>query len=212
MAQLELIAKGVIDGSEDVIESEINNALKEGIEANSIMINGLIKGMTVVGERFGTGDIFLPEMLLSAKIMHKGLDILKPLLTNSNEKQLGRIVIGTVLGDIHNVGKKIVTFLLEGHGFEVIDIGIDVPDESFAQAVQEYEPDVLGMSALLTTTMRQMGKVIELLEAKRLRQKVKIIIGGACITEEFAKSIGADGYAPDANSGVDWIKRVTGNR
>jgi len=208
MVSHDTLVEAVIKGDENIVESEVNKALNEGNEARDILTKGLIGGMSVVGERFKAGDMFLPEVLMCASAMHKGLNIVKPLLAESDREAMGRIVIGTVAGDIHDIGKKIVGFLLEGGGFEVIDLGVDVPDESFVQAVEEHNPDVLGMSALLTTTMPNMGKVIELLKEKRLRGKLKIIIGGASVNEQFAQSIGADGYAPEASSALEWVKEA----
>ncbi len=208
MVSYDALVEAVIKGDINVIESEVNKALSEGAEARSILTEGLIGGMGIVGERFKAGDMFLPEVLQCSSAMHKGLDIVKPLLDKAGQKAMGRVVIGTVAGDIHDMGKRIVGFLLEGGGFEVIDLGVDVPDESFAQAVAEHNPDILGMSALLTTTMPNMGKVIELLKEKRLRDKVKIIVGGASVTEQFAESIEADGYAPEASSALEWVKKA----
>jgi len=208
MFSYDVLAKAVIEGDGSIVESEVNKALGEGAEARSILTEGLIGGMSVVGERFGAGDMFLPEVLMSASAMHKGLDVVKPLLAESGQKAAGRVLIGTVAGDIHDIGKRIVSFLLEGNGFEVVDLGVDVPDESFVQAIEEHNPDILGMSALLTTTMPSMGKVIELLKEKGLRDKVKVIVGGASVNEQFADSIGADGYAPEASSALKWVKKV----
>ena len=208
MVSYDALVEAVIKGDENIVESEVNKALNEGNEARDILTKGLIGGMSVVGERFKAGDMFLPEVLMCASAMHKGLNIVKPLLAESDREAMGRIVIGTVAGDIHDIGKKIVGFLLEGGGFEVIDLGVDVPDESFVQAVEEHNPDILGMSALLTTTMPNMGKVIELLTEKRLRGKLKIIIGGASVNEQFAQSIGADGYAPEASSALEWVRKA----
>jgi len=208
MVSYDTLVEAVIKGDENIVESEVNKALNEGNEARDILTIGLIGGMSVVGKRFKAGDMFLPEVLMCASAMHKGLNIVKPLLAESDREAMGRIVIGTVAGDIHDIGKKIVGFLLEGGGFEVIDLGVDVPDESFVQAVEEHNPDILGMSALLTTTMPNMGKVIELLKEKRLRGKLKIIVGGASVNEQFAQSIGADGYAPEASSALEWVRKA----
>ncbi|MBA7479916.1 Methionine synthase [subsurface metagenome] len=140
--------------------------------------------------------------------MHKGLTILDPLLAAGGTKGLGKIVIGTVEGDIHDIGKRIVGFLLEGSGFEVIDLGVDVKADTIIKAVEEHKPDVLGMSALLTTTMPKMGEVINLLKERNLRDKVKVIVGGASVNDKFARSIGADGYAPEAGSAAEWVKKT----
>jgi len=207
MVSYDALAEGIMKGDENVVESEVNKALSERAEARDILAKGLIGGMSVVGERFGAGEMFLPEVLASAHAMHKGLGIVKPLLDKAGQKAVGRIVMGTVEGDIHDIGKRIVSFLLEGNGFEVIDLGVDVKAEAFAQAIGEHKPDILGMSALLTTTMPNMGKTIDLLKEEGLREKIKIIVGGASVNEEFAKSIGADGYAEEANSAVEWAKK-----
>jgi len=212
MVSYDTLGEGIIKGDADVVESEVNRLLKEGVEARALLENGLIGGMRVVGVRFKAGDMFLPEILMSAQAMHKGLDIVKPLLTKLDQKLAARVVIGTVEGDIHDLGKKIVGFLLEGNGYEVIDIGIDLKPEAFAQAVEEHQPDILGMSALLTTTTPNIGNTIDFLKVKGLREKVKIIVGGATVTEEFAKSVGADGYAPEANSAVELVNRLLVNQ
>ena len=196
MVAYDVLKKAIIEGNEEAVKGEVNKALDEGVEARSILREGLIGGMGIVGERFGSGEMFLPEVLLSADVMHKGL---------------GTIVFGTVEDDIHDIGKRIVGSLLEGNGFRVIDLGTNVKAEAFAQAIEENKPDILGMSALLTTTMLNMGKTINLLKEKGLREKIKVIVGGAPVSEDFAESIGADGYAPDASSALEWVKRaITG--
>jgi len=208
MVSYDALNEGVIKGDGSVVEAEVNKALNEGAEARDILVKGLIGGMGVVGGRFGAGDMFLPEVLMSAHAMHQGLEIVKPLLAKSGEKALGSVVIGTVEGDIHDIGKRIVGFMLEGNGYEVTDLGVDVKTEAFAQAIEEHKPDILAMSALLTTTMPNMGKTIDLLKEKGLREKVKIMVGGAPINEQFAKLIGADGYAPEAGSAVELAKKL----
>lgn len=208
MVSYDALNEGVIKGDGSVVEAEVNKALSEGAAARAILVKGLIGGMSVVGERFGAGDMFLPEVLMSAHAMHQGLDIIKPLLAKAGEKALGGVVIGTVEGDIHDIGKRIVGFMLEGNGYEVTDLGVDVKAEAFIQAIEEHKPDILGMSALLTTTMPNMGKTIDLLKEKGLRSKVKVMVGGAPINEEFAKSIGADGDAPEAGSAVELVKKL----
>jgi len=207
MVSYDALAEGIMKGDANAVETEVNKALNEGAEARDILVNGLIGGMSVVGGRFRAGEMFLPEVLMSAHAMHKGLAIVKPLLAKAGQKAMGRIVIGTVEGDIHDIGKRIVCFLLEGNGFEVMDLGVDVKAEAFAQAIEEHKPDILGMSALLTTTMVNMGKTIDLLKEKGLREKTKIMVGGAPVNEQFAKSIGADGYAPEASSAVELAKK-----
>ncbi len=207
MVSYDALAEGIMKGDGDVVESEVNKALSEGAEARDILVKGLIGGMSVVGERFRAGEMFLPEVLMSAHAMHSGLGIVKPLLAKAGQKAMVRVVIGTVEGDIHDLGKRIVGFLLEGSGLEVIDLGVDVKAEAFAQAIEEHKPDILGMSALLTTTMLNMRKTIDLLREKGLREKVKIMVGGAVVDEQFATSIGADGYAPEAGSAVELVKK-----
>ncbi len=208
MVSYDALAEGVMSGDASVVESEVKKALNEGTDARDILAKGLIGGMNVVGERFRDGDMFLPEVLMSASAMHKGLDIVRPLLAKSGQGSATKVIMGTVEGDIHDIGKRIVGFLLQGNGFDVIDLGVDLKAEVFIQAIDEHKPDVLGMSALLTTTMLNMGKVIELLREKGLREKIKVMVGGAPVSEEFAKSIGADGYAPEAGSAVELVKKL----
>ena len=208
MVSYNALAKGVMDGDATMVESEVNKALNEGASAQDILAKGLISGMNVVGERFRDGVMFLPEVLMSASAINKGLDIVRPLLAKSDQNSAAKVIMGTVEGDVHDIGKKIVGFLLQGSGFDVIDLGIDLKAEAFIQAIEEHKPDVLAMSALLTTTMLNMGKVIELLKERGLREKIKVIVGGAPVTEEFAKSIGADGYAPEAGSAVELVGKL----
>lgn len=208
MILYESLTEGVLKGEASVVESEVNKALNQGAEARQILVRGLIGGMNIVGKRFGAGEMFLPEVLMCASAMHRGLDIIKPLLAESNQETRGKIVIGTVEGDIHDIGKKIVVFLLEGNGYEVIDIGVDVKAEDFVQAIQEHKPDILGMSALLTTTMLNMKKTIDSVKENGLQEKIKIIIGGAPVDEQFAKSIEADGYAPEAGSAIEMVEKL----
>ena len=210
MVSYDTLGEGIISGDAGVVESEVNKALNEGAEPRDILATGLIGSMSIVGGRFRAGEMFLPEVLASANAMHKGLSIVKPLLAKSGQKMSGRVVLGTVEGDIHDIGKRIVSLLLEGNGYEVIDIGIDIKPEVFTQAIEEHQPTILGMSALLTTTMPNMGKTIDLLKEKGLREKVKIMVGGAPVTEQFARSIGADGYAPEAGSAVGLVKKLVG--
>jgi len=212
MVSYDAISEGVIKGDGGVVVTELDKALSEGAEPRNVLVKGLIGGMSVIGERFRAGDMFLPEVLMCTNAMHKGLDIVKPLLVQSGEKPLVSIIIGTVEGDIHDIGKRIVGFLLEGNGFEVIDLGVDVEASVFANAIEEHKPDILGMSALLTITMPNMARVIDLLKEKGLREKVKVIIGGAPVNEEFAESIGADGYAEEAISAVELVKKLVSTK
>ncbi len=190
----------VIEGDAPKAEALVNDALSQGVAPTTIVNEGLIAAMGVVGERFGCGEIYVPEMLYSARAMQNGLSILEPLLAESGEVTRGTIVLGTVKGDVHDIGKNIVGIMLKSAGFTVHDIGVDVSVERFVDAVREHQPDLLGLSALLTTTMPAMRAVIEALRQEGLRDGVKVIVGGAPLTEEFARSIGADGYGRDAGA------------
>ncbi|MEJ2736017.1 MAG: corrinoid protein [Anaerolineae bacterium] len=203
---LEQISAIVIEGDLDEIEDLTEDALDDGISAEDILNKGLMPGMDHVGVEFKAGNMFVPEVLRSARTMQSSMDILKPLLAASGTKMVGKVLLGTVKGDLHDIGKNLVGMMCEGAGFEVKDIGKDVAPEDFVQAVKEFEPDIVGMSALLTTTMRAMGHTIKVLEEAGLRDKVKIMIGGAPVTQAFAEQIGADGYAPDAASASDLAK------
>lgn len=196
---LKPIFENVIEGQADEVESGVKAALAAGVDAGVILNEALIAAMDEVGCRFEDGDFFVPEMLISAKAMQAGLALLKPHLAATDIKAAGKIAIGTVKGDLHDIGKNLVAMMLEGAGFEIIDLGVDVDPQSFVDAVQEGA-SLIGMSALLTTTMSNMGVTIEALKAAGLRDKVKVMVGGAPVTEEFANSIGADAFASDASS------------
>ena len=208
MAKYDTLKQAVLAGDEATAVAEVKKALAAKADPSDVLDNGLIAGMEVVGKKFRSGEMFLPEVLLCAEVMHKGIDILNPLLAKSGKKSAATVVIGTVEGDIHDIGKKIVALLLEGNGFNVIDLGVDVKGEKFIAAIEKYKPQIVGMSALLTTTMPHMGEIIQTLKAKKLRDKVKVIVGGASVNAEFAKSIGADGYAVEAGSGVELAKKL----
>jgi 5-methyltetrahydrofolate--homocysteine methyltransferase len=208
MANYDAMRQAILAGDEKIVEAGVKTALAEKRAASDILTNGLIAGMEVVGKRFRAGEMFLPEVLFSAQAMHKGLDILNPLLSKEGARAAGTVVIGTVEGDIHDIGKKIVALLLEGSGFTVFDLGVDVKTQSFIDAVEKHKPDILGMSALLTTTMPHMGEVINRLKEKKMRDTVKVVVGGASVNEAFAESIGADGYAVEASSGVELVKKL----
>ena len=208
MAKYDTLKQAVLAGDETTAVAEVKKALLAKADPSDVLNNGLIAGMEVVGKKFRSGEMFLPEVLLCAEVMHKGIDILNPLLAKSGKKSATTVVIGTVEGDIHDIGKKIVALLLEGNGFNVIDLGVDVKGEKFIEAVEKYKPQIVGMSALLTTTMPHMGEIIQTLKVKKLRDKVKVIVGGASVNAEFAKSIGADGYAVEAGTGVELAKKL----
>ena len=196
---LKTIYQNVIDGQAAEAEAGVKAALEAGIPADSILNQSLIAAMNEVGRRFENGDFFVPEMLIAARAMQAGLKLLKPRLMEANVKSAGKVAIGTVKGDLHDIGKNLVAMMLEGTGFEVRDLGVDVPPEAFVKAAQDGA-QVIGMSALLTTTMNKMEDTIEALRAAGLRGKVKVLIGGAPVTQDFANRIGADAFAPDASS------------
>ncbi len=181
-------------------------AIEAGIPAYEIIMKGMSKGMEIVGEKYERNEYFLAELIMAGEVMKEGMKVLEPYLKSGEIKKVGKVVIGTVRGDLHDIGKNIVSTLLNAAGFDVIDLGVDVPPEKFVEAVKKNKPDIVGMSALLTTTMIEMEKVIKALEEAGLRDKVKIIIGGAPITSEYAEKIGADAAAKDAVEGVDICK------
>jgi 5-methyltetrahydrofolate--homocysteine methyltransferase len=201
-AALRLIYEGILAGSTDRVEAGVQEALSNGIPLEEILYQGLVKAMGEVGQRFERGDFYVPEMLVSAKSMQAGLTLLKPHLVEEEVPTAGKVVIGTVKGDLHDIGKKLVGMMLEGAGFEVIDLGTDVSPQDFAAAVQEHAPLVVGMSALLTTTMQNMKATILAVRDTSVTVLPKLIIGGAPVSEAFAEQIGADGYAPDASRAV----------
>ncbi|MDP1714509.1 MAG: corrinoid protein [Anaerolineales bacterium] len=205
---LSTLYNAVLEGDEAGTKQGIQAALDAGLEPGKILADGMIAAMKEVGKRFEDGDYFVPEMLISARAMQSGLALLKPHLVNSNVKAAGKIAIGTVKGDLHDIGKNLVALMLEGAGFEIKDLGVDVPIEEFIRVAKEEKPDIVAMSALLTTTMLMMKQTIDAFEAAGLRDKVKFIIGGAPISETYANQIGADGFASDANRAVNMAKSL----
>ena len=195
-------------GKMDEVKKFTQDALNAGEPAETILKDGLIQAMERVGVKFKNGEIYIPEVLIAARAMHAGMAILKPILSQSTTSMSGKVIIGTVKGDLHDIGKNLVIMMLEGGGYEVVDLGIDVPVDKFIEAIKEHQPQVVGMSALLTTTMREMKNAIQAIEWAGLRNQVKMIVGGAPLTEKFAREIGADGYAPDAASAVDLVKSL----
>jgi len=206
MAIFEQIADEVIKGQADSVKELVNQALSENISAEDVLNNGLVAGMNVVSEKFKNNEFFIPEVLVSARAMTAGLDILNPLLAEANVKSKGKVVIGTVKGDLHDIGKNIVGMMLQGAGYEIVDLGADVPKEKFIEYTQKEGANMVGMSALLTTTMIYMKEIIQGLKDAGLRDNVKVIIGGAPVTQAYADQIEADGYAPDAASAIDLAK------
>ena len=208
MVDLTIVARLVIEGEEPEVRKLVQQAVTEGVTPDKVLSEGLIAGMNVVGERMKKHEMFIPEVIRSAKAMNAAMDFLKPLL-ETEEVNLGpKLVLGTVKGDLHDIGKNLVGMMLKGAGFEVVDLGIGVPAERFVQAVVEQEATVLGMSALLTTTMPEMGNTIEALKAAGIREKVRVIVGGAPVSSEYANKIGADGYARDAARAVDKMREL----
>jgi len=208
MVELKELQGALFRGNILEVKEITQRALWEKIEPKEILEQGLIKGMKVVGIKFKNNEIFLPEVLLASQAMYGGLELLQPELIKSGVKAVGKVIIGTAKGDLHDIGKNLVAMMLRGGGFEVIDLGIDVPPEKFLKASQEHQPDIVGISALLTTTMIGMMDVITILKKVDLRNKIKVIVGGAPVTQEFADEIGADGYAPDAASAVDKVREL----
>jgi 5-methyltetrahydrofolate--homocysteine methyltransferase len=193
-------------GKVDEVAALAKEALEEGRSAPEVLNQGLLAGMDRVGKDFKADILFLPEVLIAAKAMRAGMGVLKPLLSESDSTSLGTFVIGTVKGDLHDIGKNLVAMMLTGAGIEVVDLGIDIPPDKFAEAIEEHQPQIVGMSALLNTTIGEMQIAIQALQQVGLRDGVQIMVGGAPVTEEFAEEIGADGYAADAVSAVDLAK------
>ena len=212
MEILKNIADSLIAGDDAKIVEEVNQAIEEGIPAKSILDDGLIAGMNVVGVRFRKHDMFLPEVLLAARAMTAGVALLKPLLIAEKVPSRGRVVLGSVQGDLHDIGKNLVGIMLEGAGFEVIDLGIDVPPEKFLEAAISEEASVIGLSSLLTTTMDMMKAVVGLVGERGLSDRIQIIVGGAPLSEEFAQSIGASAYGYDASNAVEKVIGLVGKR
>jgi 5-methyltetrahydrofolate--homocysteine methyltransferase len=197
---LKLVYQGIIDGNLEDVKAKVQEAIQAKLPAGMILKEGLVPAMAEVGRLFEEGEFFVPEMLVAARAMQGGLEILKPLLVASDVKPAGKVVIGTVKGDLHDIGKNLVSIMLEGSGFEIHDLGSDVLPEKFVEAVKTFQPEIVCMSALLTTTMTNMPVTVEAIKQAGLRDKVKILIGGAPVTDAYAKQIGADGYAQDASA------------
>jgi 5-methyltetrahydrofolate--homocysteine methyltransferase len=209
MVDLAALAENLINGKAPVVKEMTQKAIDEGIAPSKILNEGLIKGMSVVGEKFKNNEFYVPEVLIAARAMHAGMDLLKPKLAASGVKAIGKVLLGTVKGDLHDIGKNLVAMMLEGAGFEVVDLGIDVSPEKFADEAKKGA-DLIAMSALLTTTMTAMKTTIEALEEAGVKGKVKTLIGGAPVTQNYADEIGADGYARDAASAADKAKELLG--
>ncbi len=207
---LQQLSQAVIEGQVDASAGLTQEALDGGLAPQDILDNGLMAGMDYVGKEFKSGAMFVPEVLRSAKTMQNAMDVLKPQLVKAGAKRVGLVLLGTVKGDLHDIGKNLVGMMCEGAGFDVKDLGKDLAPEAFVEAVKKYEPDIIGMSALLTTTMRVMEHVIHALKEAGLRDKVKVMVGGAPVTQAFATQIGADGYASNAAAAADLARKFVG--
>ena len=205
---LDILKQALIKGDQQTVAELTQRALEEGHSAETVLNDALISGMDKVGELFGQGEYFVPELLLAARAMQSAMEVLRPILVASDYQPAGKVIMGTVQGDLHDIGKKLVGMMLEGSGFEVIDLGADVPPERFVEAVEENGAQLVGLSALLTTTLPSMGATVGALRDAELPAQVKVMIGGAPVTLTFAREIGADGYAPDASSAVVLARRL----
>lgn len=205
---MNLLYEAILNGKLEQAVDVTNLAIADGVEPQAIINGYMIKAMEEVGQRFQRGEAFVPNLLMAARAMKGSLDILKPLMKGDASNTLGKVVIGTVKGDLHDIGKNLVASMLEGCGFEVINLGVDVPSEKFIAAIKENNADILCLSALLTTTMNYMKDVIEALKADGLRDKVKVMVGGAPVTALFAEQVGADGYSEDASEAVALARRL----
>ncbi len=202
------MAEAVIAGDFETVKKMTQTMIDEQVDPIAIINQGLMAGMNVVGVRFKAGDMFVPEVMMSARAMSTGIELVKPLIADTNMPSAGKVVIGTVKGDLHDIGKKLVVMMLESAGFQVVDLGVDQAPADFVKAVQEHNPHVVGMSALLTTTMLKMKDTVDALKEAGLRDKVKVIVGGAPVNRSFAEQIGADGFASDAATATDLCKTL----
>ena len=205
---LEVIREGIMEGDMPLTQAKVQEAIDAGIAPGDILQEGLVAAMAEVGRLFEEGEYFVPEMLIAARAMKAGLALLRPLLVEADVKPAGKVAAGTVKGDLHDIGKNLVCMMLEGAGFEIVDLGVDVGPDKFLDAVVSKGVDVIAMSALLTTTMPNMKVTVDALKEAGVRDKVKVIIGGAPVTDAYAKEIGADGYAPDASRAVALAKSL----
>ncbi|MDW8105031.1 MAG: corrinoid protein [Armatimonadota bacterium] len=208
--ELKALAQAILEGKRNEAVELTQKLIDAGVTPKQILDEGLIAGMSVAGEKFKNGEYFVPEILVAARAMKAAMEILRPLLVATDVQPIGTMVIGTVRGDLHDIGKNLVAMMVEGAGFKVVDLGVDVTADKFVAAAKEHNAQIVGMSALLTTTMTYIPEVIKAFDAEGLRPKVKLIVGGAPVTQEWADQIGADGYAPDAATAVDKCKELLG--
>lgn len=206
MSDISPLTEALIQGNSGKLLPLVNEALDSGRQASEILNSDLIAGMDLIGNKMASGEMFIPEVLMAARTMNQAVEVLKPHLAEGNYTSAGKIVLGTVKGDLHDIGKNLVRIMLESSGFEVIDLGVDVAPEAFVEAVQKNKPDLVGLSALLTTTLPNLKNTIECINSSCERSNLKIIVGGAPVTQAFADEIGADGYAPDAGSASKLVK------
>lgn len=206
--QLQEIKELVVEGKHQLVEEKVQEAIDSGIDLNTLINESLIAAMDVVGKRFSAQEIFVPEMLVSAMTMKKGLELVKPLLAAGGDNSKGTVLIGTVKGDLHDIGKNLVAMMLEGAGYKIVDMGVDIKVEDVLAKIVEEKADVLGLSALLTTTLPGMSQMIEALEEAGLRDQIKVMVGGAPVDQAFADKIGADGFAADAAEAVELTRRL----
>jgi 5-methyltetrahydrofolate--homocysteine methyltransferase len=210
MPNFENVSQSIVNGQEAQVREQVKSLLDAGVVPLDIIYDGLIAGMNVVGNRFKAGEMFVPEVLMAARSMAAGIELVKPLIADKDMPNKGTIILGTVKGDLHDIGKNLVGMMLESSGFSVVNMGIDIAPDKFTEAVKEHHPQILAMSTLLTTTMLSMRDTIELLKEEGLRDKVQVIVGGAPISQDFADEIGADGFAPDAASAVELCNKLVG--
>jgi len=210
MSVLEQISENLIKGKAKEVKELVEKAISEKVKPGDILNKGLLAGMGLIGERFKKNEVYVPEVLIAARAMKAGMEILKPLLASAGVQPVGTVVVGTVKGDLHDIGKNLVCMMLEGAGFKVVDAGINVEPEKFVQLAKENNAGLIGASALLTTTMTNMKSVVDAVKSAGLTGKVKVMIGGAPVTQAFADEIGANGYAPDAASAADLAKKLSG--
>jgi corrinoid protein of di/trimethylamine methyltransferase len=203
MSILVEISENLQKGRAKNVKELVQKAIDEGFNANEILEEGLLHGMGIIGEKFKNNEVYVPDVLIAARAMNAGTELLKPLLIDSGVKAKGKVVLGTVKGDLHDIGKNLVRMMMEGKGLEVVDLGVDVPAEKFIETAIEINADIIACSALLTTTMTEMKNVVEKVKSSQLSGKVKIMIGGAPVTDNFRESIGADAYSPDAASAAE---------
>ena len=207
-AILQDISEKLQKGKMKEVAELVKQAVADGIQPLTILNEGLMPGMDIIGERFKKNDIFIPEVLIAARAMAAGTDVLRPLLVGDQMEEKGTVVIGTIKDDLHDIGKNLVVLMMESRGYTVVDMGVDVKEEQFVAGIKEHKPDIVGMSSLLTTTMMKIDDTVKLINESGLRDQVKIIIGGAPISQEFADDIGADGYSEDASTAVELCDRM----